>query len=173
MVNCDSKWCPFFTQAALWAAGRRQAAVAQRPWNGFHIARALGRALERNPVVGNAPWFYTMGVTLWAAGLGWKQSLFPTGYLLNIMLEWQISAAPELTKAGFSCRGKRKLSMSAFPHRSCNASHLMPGLIYAHLYLYLRPLVKEVGTSRAKDTNGFGFCFVSVGFLITTSQCSD
>lgn len=33
------------------------------------------------------------------------------------MLEWQINAAPEITKAGFSCRGKRKLTMSVFPYR--------------------------------------------------------
>lgn len=56
MVNYGSKQCPFLTQAALWATGRRQATVAQRTCNGFHISTLLGRVLEKNPVVKNAPW---------------------------------------------------------------------------------------------------------------------
>lgn len=47
VVNYDSKQCPFLTQAALWATGRGQATVAQRTFNGFHIATLLGSVLEK------------------------------------------------------------------------------------------------------------------------------
>lgn len=111
---------------------------------------------------------------------GWKRlklkSLFPTCCLLSTILESQITAAPELTKAGitgFLCKDNTKLITASFPCKDYTG-RLVPirhilyfTLISLFMFKVIDKKMLELGKADTLVLVCLDFCFVCCWFLST------